>query len=145
MQHTVGRYLVTFDTPELVTVTPLSKYARLKHETVFTVSGELPEMPQYLRNWIRFHSRYIGYIYLLHFDTPYKHARHYMGFSSDVSARQLRHANGNGARLMEVISDAEITWTLARIWVGDRYLERRLKRQKNSPKLCPICKTQKEA
>lgn len=29
--------------------------------------------------------------------------------------------------------------TLAEVWFGDRRLERQLKRQKNSPKFCPIC------
>jgi predicted GIY-YIG superfamily endonuclease len=87
-------------------------------------------------------------VYLLHFDRPYKHARHYLGFAHDVELRLADHRAGHGARLMEVIADAGITFTLARTWEGDRPLERSLKNQKNSPRLCPICrellKTNKE-
>ncbi len=78
-------------------------------------------------------------VYLIHFDKPYRHARHYLGYTNDLDARLAAHASGNGARLMEVIANAGITWQLARTWVGERSLERRLKRQKNSPRLCPIC------
>jgi predicted GIY-YIG superfamily endonuclease len=78
-------------------------------------------------------------VYLIHFDTPYKHARHYLGCTDDLDARLAAHAAGNGARLMEVIRDVGITWRLARVWDGDFDLERRLKRQHNSPRLCPVC------
>jgi predicted GIY-YIG superfamily endonuclease len=81
----------------------------------------------------------MGVIYLIHFDTPYKHARHYMGYTDDLQARLERHAQGNGSRLMQVIMENGITWRLARTWDGDRHLERKLKNQKNSPRLCPIC------
>ena len=52
-----------------------------------------------------------------------------------------QHRAGNGARLMEVIKDAGIEWKLVRVWPGDRGLERRLKRRKNTPRrLCPVCR-----
>jgi len=79
-------------------------------------------------------------VYLIHFDCPYKHARHYLGYTGDLEARLKAHASGNGSRLMEVITEAGITWRLARTWAGGRDIERRLKRQKNSPRLCPICR-----
>jgi len=78
-------------------------------------------------------------VYLLHFDTPYKHARHYLGSSDDVAERIERHRQGRGARLMEVIAQAGIGFQLARTWDGGRTEERKLKNQKNSPRLCPIC------
>jgi len=81
----------------------------------------------------------MGTVYLIHFDKPYRHARHYLGYTGDLDARLAAHARGRGARLMEVITKAGITWQLARTWEGARSLERRLKRQKNSPRLCPIC------
>jgi hypothetical protein len=81
----------------------------------------------------------MGQVYPLHFDTPYKHARHYIGFSDDLDKRLLRQPRGNGARLMVVVHKAGITWRLARTWDGDRHLERFLHNQKNSPRLCPIC------
>ena len=78
-------------------------------------------------------------VYLLHFDRPLKHARHYLGYAEDLGARLERHRAGNGARLMEVIATAGITWRLARTWEGGRKLERQLKRRKEAPALCPIC------
>jgi predicted GIY-YIG superfamily endonuclease len=78
-------------------------------------------------------------VYLLHFSSPLSHARHYLGFAQDLDARLADHASGNGARLMSVIREAGITWTLARTWPGGRSLERRLKRRKEAPALCPIC------
>lgn len=79
-------------------------------------------------------------VYLIHFHEPYHHAQHYMGYTNDLDCRLRAHRNGNGARLMEVITDAGIAWTLARIWPdGDRALERLLKKQHHGPRLCPIC------
>ena len=77
--------------------------------------------------------------HLIHFDRPYRHAQHYLGYTGDLKVHLATHASGNGSRLMEVIAEAGITWQLARIWAGGRALERWLKRQKNSPRLCPIC------
>jgi predicted GIY-YIG superfamily endonuclease len=81
-------------------------------------------------------------VYLLHLERPYKHARHYLGHATNLQARLAQHAAGNGARLLQVVMEAGIGWTLARTWLGGRELERRLKRQKNSPRLCPICQAQ---
>lgn len=78
-------------------------------------------------------------VYLIHFNQPYKHARHYLGFTDDLEARLSQHAHGNGARLMAVIHAAGITWQLARTWEGDRKRERRLKHQHHSARLCPLC------
>lgn len=84
-------------------------------------------------------------VYLLHFNTPYKHARHYLGYTRSgrtLPARLDAHQHGDGARLMEVITDNGITFTLARTWKGkraNRRFERILHRQNNTPALCPIC------
>lgn len=80
-----------------------------------------------------------GTIYLLHFDTPYKHAQHYLGWTSNLEARLERHRNGTGARLMEVIKEAGIGWELAETWTGDRNEERRLKNLGGHRRKCPIC------
>jgi predicted GIY-YIG superfamily endonuclease len=86
-----------------------------------------------------------GTVYLLHFERPYKHARHYLGFATDLERRLELHRRGQGARLMEVIAAAGIGFTVARTWEGDRHFERRLKRRHNSPaRLCPICRTELE-
>jgi hypothetical protein len=89
----------------------------------------------------------MGTVYLIHFDrqignpnTPHGQAQHYLGYTKDLDVRLARHASGNGARRMEVIAaERGIAWQLARTWTGDRALERRLKHQKNGPRLCPIC------
>lgn len=81
-----------------------------------------------------------GTVYLIHFSTPYKHAKHYCGYTSrSLKERLERHREGRGARLMEVITQAGIAWDVVRTWKGNRELERKLKRRKNSPQLCPIC------
>jgi predicted GIY-YIG superfamily endonuclease len=80
-----------------------------------------------------------GFIYTIHFDEPYAHAAHYTGWTSDLDARLAAHAAGTGARLMEVIKDAGITWTLAEVREGTRNDERRLKNRGGASRRCPIC------
>jgi predicted GIY-YIG superfamily endonuclease len=78
-------------------------------------------------------------VYLVHFEHKYHHAGHYLGCARDLEARLQQHQAGKGARLMEVITQAGIPWRLARTWEGGWGLEKYLKRQKNSPRLCPLC------
>lgn len=80
-------------------------------------------------------------VYLLHFDQPLAHARHYIGYADDVDRRVEEHRSGRGARLTTVIREAGIGFVLARVWKqGDRTFERLLKRRKNAPRLCPVCR-----
>lgn len=92
----------------------------------------------------------MGTVYLIHFDRPLGdldnprgQAHHYLGYTQDLDARLERHRSGNGARLMEVVSEAGIGWKLVRTWRGGRELERKLKDSHNSPRLCPICRGEK--
>lgn len=79
-------------------------------------------------------------VYLLHFSPAYKHAKHYIGYADDIDRRVSAHRCGVAARLTQVAVAAGCTLFLARVWEGgDRTLERRLKKGKNAPKLCPIC------
>lgn len=82
-------------------------------------------------------------VYLIHFHKPYKHARHYLGFTNsdtDLDKRLTDHLCGLGARLMEVITDAGIEWRCVRVWFGaNRKYERSLKSRKNASLLCPEC------
>jgi len=85
-------------------------------------------------------------VYLLHFarplgdpSNPRGQAQHYLGSADDLEARLERHRQGNGAAIMRAALAAGITWEVARTWDGGRDLERKLKRQHNSPRLCPIC------
>ncbi len=85
-------------------------------------------------------------VYLIHFDQPYYHARHYLGTTYDLEHRLAQHALGRragGARLMEVITQAGITWRVACLWSGGRELERQLKGYHNSCRLCPICQAER--
>lgn len=79
-------------------------------------------------------------LYLLHFDQPYKQARHYLGYTKNLNQRLAHHVAGRGARLMDAVAKAGITFKIARTWPGgDRTLERKLKNRNNGPRLCPIC------
>lgn len=84
-----------------------------------------------------------GTVYLLHFDRPYAHARHYLGWAGggpDGLARRLaEHDAGRGARLLTVVQGAGIGWTLARTWTGTRARERQPKRQGGASRCCPSC------
>ena len=62
-----------------------------------------------------------GTVYLLHFDQPYKHANHYIGWTKrTVRCRLAEHEAGRGARLLAVVRAAGIGWQLARCWQGGR-------------------------
>src|SRR5688572_11787332 len=82
---------------------------------------------------------YMGTVYLLHFDRPYKHARHYTGWTLHLEERLAEHAAGHGARLLAVVREAGINWTLARTWKGTRHRERRIKNQGGASRFCPMC------
>ncbi len=86
-------------------------------------------------------------VYLIHFDRPYiaktgkqkKTAGHYLGSTADLAFRIREHANGRGARLMEIITQEGIGWSVVRTWNGDRKTERKLKNRHNHAALCPCC------
>jgi predicted GIY-YIG superfamily endonuclease len=82
----------------------------------------------------------IGFVYLLHFDTGFGHARHYTGWAAELAARLNHHASGSGARLLYHVRAAGIGWSLARTWSGvDRNFERLLKNRGGAARRCPIC------
>lgn len=82
---------------------------------------------------------HIGVVYLLHFDRPYRHAKHYTGWTTSLLDRLNAHDTGHGARLLAVIRAAGIGFTLARTWPGPRDKERALKRQGGASRRCPMC------
>jgi predicted GIY-YIG superfamily endonuclease len=86
----------------------------------------------------------MGTVYLLHFDRPYRHARHYCGWTTDLEERLREHRAGHGARLMEVITTAGIAWTIAGTWPGTRREERRRKRWGSAVKWCPVCREERK-
>ena len=90
-------------------------------------------------------------IYLLHFDPPYLHARHYLGIVSArgkrVEERVEEHVNGLGSPLVRAAAAAGARIVIARTWTtkqrASRTRERQLKKWKMSPRLCPICNRKK--
>lgn len=82
-------------------------------------------------------------VYLIHFATPYKRVRHYIGFTpNDLESRMKKHRNGTGSRLMRAVTNAGIEWSVVRVWQDEgRQFERKLKNQKQSSRFCPACKT----
>lgn len=81
-----------------------------------------------------------GTAYLLHLVPAYRHARHYLGWTTDLLARVAEHQTGRGARLVEVAANAGSTFELARTWPGvTRSEERRLKNLGGAARVCPLC------
>jgi len=82
---------------------------------------------------------------LLHFDEPYEHARHYMGYTraGRLEERLAEHAAGRGARLMEVIAAAGITFTLARTWENATRADERRMKQRGHARQCPLCRAER--
>jgi predicted GIY-YIG superfamily endonuclease len=81
----------------------------------------------------------VGTVYLLHFDPPVGHARHYIGWAKDAEARLAEHRTGRGGRLPAVAAARGHEITIARTWEGTRADERKLKRRHETPRMCPIC------
>ena len=86
-------------------------------------------------------------VYLVCFDRAYvaktgkqkKQALHYIGWTPDLTARVALHAKGQGARLMEIVTQEGIGWRVVRTWDGGRAIERKMKNRKRAAALCPCC------
>jgi len=94
---------------------------------------------------------------------PYRHAGHYLGFTTNLPVRWPQHlaggydpathkSTGRGARLLAAAIHAGCTVELVRVWYGTqaRALEQRLKQRRKSGSLragaagslkplCPVC------
>lgn len=84
-------------------------------------------------------------VYLIHFDAPFRHAQHYIGYTKlSVKERMERHRSGHGAQLLKQVQNAGIGWRVVRTWsvpTGEgRKLEIKLKRRGGGRRVCPICK-----
>jgi len=84
----------------------------------------------------------VGVIYLLHFEAPLHHARHYVGFCSSYEGLESRlayHEKGEGSRLLRAVGAVGIPWAVVRIWKGTRTDERGIKNHGHSGEYCPVC------
>lgn len=79
-----------------------------------------------------------GVIYLVHSSWPFRHARHYTGWAAHLNARLAEHEAGRGARLLQVVTQAGIGWTLARTSEGTRERGRQLKCQGGASRRHPL-------
>jgi hypothetical protein len=86
-------------------------------------------------------------LYLIHFEQPYAHAGHYLGFvdtsrhalNEALESRLAFHRAGRGSRLLRAVNAAGIGWEVVRVWEdGTRSDERRFKGH-SSTRLCPTC------
>lgn len=82
-----------------------------------------------------------GIVYLIHFEEPYEHARHYMGWANGegLANRMAEHRSGRGANLMRVIAEAGIAWRLVRIWKGGSRLDEKRMKNVGKARMCPVC------
>lgn len=82
-------------------------------------------------------------VYILHYDKPLKHARHYVGATRDLEARMEKHRQGHStARITAAFHDQGSTFVVARTWITEQafQLERWIKKHYHHvPRLCPIC------
>ena len=81
-------------------------------------------------------------VYEIHFDRPYKHAKHYMGMAEDIGRRERKHRAGHGAKIMKAVVAARIGWEIVRVWACETVAEAKRLEKKikgHSARLCPIC------
>lgn len=90
-------------------------------------------------------------LYLLHFDRPYKHARHYLGYAADVPTMHWRinkhyaasPRDGQHHRLMQAIRQAGISFTLARVWPEGTRADEKRKKTNGHARRCPLCREER--
>lgn len=85
-----------------------------------------------------------GYVYVLHFDSPLAHARHYIGCTMDPRARLIAHAQGRTAAIMRAVKSECITFRLGALGTthkaGMRRIERQVKDWHQGEQFCAACR-----
>jgi hypothetical protein len=92
-------------------------------------------------------------LYLLHFDRPFKHVKHYLGFARDLPTMHRRidahysatAGDGKNHRLMVALREAGISFTLARVWPEGTRVDERRKKQRGHARQCPLCRDERKA
>jgi predicted GIY-YIG superfamily endonuclease len=79
-------------------------------------------------------------VYVLHIEPPYRHAAHYIGFTTRPDARVAEHLAGRGSPLIRAALAAGHEVNVSLKWhCGTRAFERYLKNQKGTRQFCPRC------
>ena len=83
-------------------------------------------------------------IYLLHFDPPFHHARHYLGFTENLAQRMATHTgqnggSGYGSKLVTAARAAGSKIILARVWPDGTRDQERMKKNRGKTRICPVC------
>ena len=90
-------------------------------------------------------SDFIGQVYIICFDRPYKSesgrtVRHYVGFATDLNKRIAHHKANTGAKLIRALNLAGIDWKVVRVFKNvSREIERKIKNYKKTDAFCPNC------
>lgn len=86
-----------------------------------------------------------GYLYILHFSAPLGNptnpralAQHYVGWTEDPAKRLADHLAGRGAKITAAAVEKGITFEMFS-WPAPLGIEKTLKKQKGTPRFCPIC------
>jgi hypothetical protein len=81
-----------------------------------------------------------GTTYLIHFARPFKHARHYKGWTDrPVQERFADHIAGRGALLTRLATQAGIPMTLARVWPNTTKDREDAIKRSGGKRMCPEC------
>lgn len=79
-------------------------------------------------------------VYLLHFDPPWQHCKHYLGWSPDIGKRLEVHVAGRGARLIRQARTAGSKLILARVWENATPADEHRMKGRGLTELCPLCR-----
>ena len=85
----------------------------------------------------------VGNVYLLHYEKPIRGKKHYLGFTMKKVAMRLQEHNSGwyGSQMTNLAVQNGSECVLARTWEGvSVQFEKKLKREKNLKRHCPICK-----
>jgi hypothetical protein len=81
-----------------------------------------------------------GTTYLIHIDPPYKHAKHYKGWTDRPVARRFAdHLAGRGALLTRMAVQAGSRLTLARVWPNTTKDREDSIKHRSGVRMCPEC------
>lgn len=79
-------------------------------------------------------------LYLLHFEQPYKHARHYLGIARNGIERRIEeHRAGKGANITAVVKRNGIGFVLAKSWLNVPFKSEKKIKGRGLKVYCPIC------